>query len=45
MQARLADAGIDTVWFGVAAELNEHFGTLLVQIGSPEYLNELGIEL
>ncbi|CZF86817.1 RHS repeat-associated core domain-containing protein [Grimontia marina] len=45
MQARIDDAGIDTVWFGVAADLNDHFSKWYVRWGLPDHVNDLGIEL
>ena len=46
MQSQLEAAGVDTVWFGVAADLNEFFaGRAGLLLSSYEYMNELGISL
>ncbi|UTW45359.1 VCBS repeat-containing protein [bacterium SCSIO 12696] len=46
MQEQLNAAGIDVVWFGVAADLNDLFGKReLMLFSSSDFLNELGIAL
>ena len=46
MQAKLDAAGVDTVWFGVAADLNDFFGRGgFLLASSHDYMNELGISL
>jgi hypothetical protein len=39
MQAQLDEAGIDTVWFGAAADLNEFFASRPFM---PSFMNDLG---
>lgn len=45
MQAKVDAAGIDTVWFGVAADLNYHFATWYNEMALPRHVNELDIDL
>lgn len=46
MQSQLDAAAVDTVWFGVAADLNEFFADRAVLLlSSYGYMNELGISL
>jgi RHS repeat-associated protein len=54
MQGKLDEAGIDTVWFGVAGELNDFFAQqeTALKIGdfftggdTHDYLNDLGVDL
>jgi hypothetical protein len=44
-QGVLNALGKDTVWFGVAAELNDYFGHPINDLLMPEYVNDLGIAL
>ncbi|XOV78014.1 MAG: RHS repeat domain-containing protein [Aestuariibacter sp.] len=54
MQGKLDEAGIDTVWFGVAGDLNDFFAQqeTMLKIGdfftagdTHDYLNDLGVDL